>query len=199
MLCLDKPLEILAVLLLQGTRPHGVGHVLRLVADMTATCHPPGILERRLENNPAPVGVPAAVEGIPVAQKCCFLPSCPDSSSKPAVSLAFLSLTRRSFVGRSLQSTAYWSLFPHGLHRSGLDDVLASVFCQGPFQPENLAACLPDALEPNGRWVCSQSPLEVCRNFSVGHLRQLSSDCRQEVCERRVHVLVRQMCGYISA
>ena len=45
------------------------------------------------------------------------------SSSKPAVSLAFLSLTRRRFVGRSLQSTAYWSLFRHGLQRHGIDDV----------------------------------------------------------------------------
>ena len=67
----------------------------------------------------------------------------------------------------------------------------------GPFQPENWAACLPDALEPKGRWVCSQSPREVCCNFSVGHLRQLSSvrDCRQEVYVQGVRVLVGQLCG----
>ena len=39
-----------------------------LFADMIATC-PPGILERRLANHPARVGVPAALEGSPSVRK----------------------------------------------------------------------------------------------------------------------------------
>ena len=50
------------------------------------------------------------------------------------------------FQHRSLPSTAYWSLFWHGLHRCGLDDVLAFVFCLGPFLPLSTVfrrQCLP--------------------------------------------------------